>query len=300
MISDNNHVSLPFGDAEPWVDEEERLGDRVTSPFVAAPADTARRIAALARLTAADRFIDIGCGDGAVCCAVRRLVGCECFGLDINPLLVDAAEQAYATEEAEVRELADDIRTKTSSATAAKLQHFFVGDFNDPATWALLAERVRPTVVYVYILSRFVRPIAPKLVELLSCCETMHSSTTPHPPLAAVVQEEEEEDAATKGIDDGAVASPSWSTLATTLDSNRRVVDSGRRSHGHVVSLRFPIGADPDAAIVVATGAAPSSSQPPQVSPMYAAVFPAAAAWSPPAAVDRDGQYRMFLYSFPR
>src|SRR5688572_22204832 len=93
MSNDDDHCVMAFQDLPPWGELEEELQDKVKSPFVPSPSDTADRIIKLANVSSNDVFLDIGCGDGGVCWAMYKAVkgGCKAYGIDINSLLVEEA-----------------------------------------------------------------------------------------------------------------------------------------------------------------------------------------------------------------
>ncbi|MGE5295243.1 MAG: class I SAM-dependent methyltransferase [Solirubrobacterales bacterium] len=49
----------------------------------------------LRELDAGKRLLDVGCGNGAFLDAMRRLTGCEVFGVDFSPMAVEQAKRLY-------------------------------------------------------------------------------------------------------------------------------------------------------------------------------------------------------------
>ena len=64
-----------------------------TASHVTSPVGTVRRLIETAGLTREHRFVDLGCGRGAVNNVVAELVGCRCLGVDLSRTELDVAEE---------------------------------------------------------------------------------------------------------------------------------------------------------------------------------------------------------------
>ena len=77
------------------------------APFVASPEYRVRRFVELAGIDSDDVLMDIGCGDGSLLAAARRLCGCRGLGTDIDTELVALARRTYAGDPGLVFEVSD-------------------------------------------------------------------------------------------------------------------------------------------------------------------------------------------------
>lgn len=115
---------------------------RSLAPFVPTPATVADRMVSLARVTADDVLVDLGCGAGAICIAAARL-GARAVGYDLDQ---ERVREAVAAAEA--------------SGVSDRCE-FLRQDITDAQIEAL-----RPTVVSLYLLPGSNLRLKPRLQAL--------------------------------------------------------------------------------------------------------------------------------------
>jgi len=111
--------------------------------FLGTPDALISKIAARLGLTAADTFVDIGCGDGRVVVQAAQLSGCRGIGIEHNPNLAERAQSAVrdAHLEAQVEIIAGDAESADLSAA---------------------------TVVFLFMPAHILKDLLPKILPKLS------------------------------------------------------------------------------------------------------------------------------------
>lgn len=157
-------MALPFQEQDAWsAFEEAHYDTHIKSPFVPSPEALVLRAAALAEIGAGDTVVDLGCGAGDVCLALARHTGCRALGIDINPHLIDAATEAASVP---------------SAAAFGPRCRFLVGDLTQAATYDdIIARDARATVLYLYILPRFMEENMAHLLRLRSRLQGRNMNT---------------------------------------------------------------------------------------------------------------------------
>ena len=99
-----------------------------TASHVTSPVGTVRRLIETAGLTREHRFVDLGCGRGAVNNVVAELVGCRCLGVDLSRTELDVAE-----EDARARGVEGLVRYEVARVEDATplIERFAAGDGGD-------------------------------------------------------------------------------------------------------------------------------------------------------------------------
>lgn len=116
-------------------------GDQPTVPYVPTPQAVVERMLAMARVTAADYLIDLGSGDGRIVVTAARKYGARGFGVDLNPVRIDEANENAR-------------RNRVADKVAFYQRNLFETDLS------------QATVITMYLLPRVNLQLRPKLLEL--------------------------------------------------------------------------------------------------------------------------------------
>jgi len=68
------------------------------SPFVPTSSDRIQAFIELTQLKPQDNVLDLGCGDGRVCIAVTKTIGCRAIGVDVSPPCIAMARNVAQEE----------------------------------------------------------------------------------------------------------------------------------------------------------------------------------------------------------
>jgi len=116
-------------------------GDQPSVPYVPTPQAVVERMLAMAKVTAGDYLIDLGSGDGRIVVTAARKYGARGFGVDLNPVRIDEANENAR-------------RNRVTDKVAFYQRNLFETDLS------------QATVITMYLLPRVNLQLRPKLLEL--------------------------------------------------------------------------------------------------------------------------------------
>ncbi|MCW5575329.1 MAG: class I SAM-dependent methyltransferase [Burkholderiales bacterium] len=116
-------------------------GDQPSVPYVPTPQAVVERMLAMAKVTAGDYLIDLGSGDGRIVVTAARKYGTRGFGVDLNPVRIDEANENAR-------------RNRVTDKVAFYQRNLFETDLS------------QATVITMYLLPRVNLQLRPKLLDL--------------------------------------------------------------------------------------------------------------------------------------
>lgn len=116
-------------------------GDQPSVPYVPTPQAVVDRMLAMAKITAGDYLIDLGSGDGRIVVTAARKYGARGFGVDLNPVRIDEANENAR-------------RNRVTDKVAFYQRNLFETDLS------------QATVITMYLLPRVNLQLRPKLLDL--------------------------------------------------------------------------------------------------------------------------------------
>jgi len=116
-------------------------GDQPSVPYVPTPQAVVERMLAMAKVEAGDYLIDLGSGDGRIVVTAARKYGTRGFGVDLNPVRIDEANENAR-------------RNRVADKVAFYQRNLFDTDLS------------QATVITMYLLPRVNLQLRPKLLEL--------------------------------------------------------------------------------------------------------------------------------------
>lgn len=116
-------------------------GDQPSVPYVPTPQAVVERMLAMAKVTASDYLIDLGSGDGRIVVTAARKYGTRGFGVDLNPVRIDEANENAR-------------RNRVTDKVAFYQRNLFETDLS------------QATVITMYLLPRVNLQLRPKLLDL--------------------------------------------------------------------------------------------------------------------------------------
>jgi len=119
----------------------EATGDQPSVPYVPTPQAVVERMLAMAKVGAGDYLIDLGSGDGRIVVTAARKYGTRGFGVDLNPVRIDEANENAR-------------RNRVTDKVAFYQRNLFETDLS------------QATVITMYLLPRVNLQLRPKLLEL--------------------------------------------------------------------------------------------------------------------------------------
>eukprot|EP01071_Lankesteria_metandrocarpae_P006388 Lankesteria_metandrocarpae@DN4338_c0_g2_i1.p3 len=119
------------------------------SPFQSTPSEEQLEIIRDVKLTTADTFLDLGCGDGGILVQCATLFGCKSVGIELD---ADLCEQA---------------RAAAKKASVDDLVEIINIDFTKPQVDEVLAHA---SVVFIYLIPSATAVLSPKLISWLGSC----------------------------------------------------------------------------------------------------------------------------------
>lgn len=138
MLTRRRFLSLATATAANAQYEESR-GE---TPWVPTPEEVVDTMLRLAKVTARDTVLDLGCGDGRIVVAAARDFGARGIGLDIEPVRIREANEAAA-------------KAGVTGRVRFAEQDFHAADFREA------------TVVTIYLYTRVMAKLKPKLLAEL-------------------------------------------------------------------------------------------------------------------------------------
>jgi len=118
-----------------------RAADQPSVPYVPTPQAVVERMLAMAKVGAGDYLIDLGSGDGRIVVTAARKYGTRGFGVDLNPVRIDEANENAR-------------RNRVTDKVAFYQRNLFETDLS------------QATVITMYLLPRVNLQLRPKLLEL--------------------------------------------------------------------------------------------------------------------------------------
>jgi hypothetical protein len=116
-------------------------GDQPSVPYVPTPQAVVERMLAMAKVGAGDYLIDLGSGDGRIVVTAARKYGTRGFGVDLNPVRIDEANENAR-------------RNRVTDKVAFYQRNLFETDLS------------QATVITMYLLPRVNLQLRPKLLDL--------------------------------------------------------------------------------------------------------------------------------------
>lgn len=116
-------------------------GDQPSVPYVPTPQAVVDRMLAMAKVGPGDYLIDLGSGDGRIVVTAARKYGTRGFGVDLNPVRIDEANENAR-------------RNRVTDKVAFYQRNLFETDLS------------QATVITMYLLPRVNLQLRPKLLEL--------------------------------------------------------------------------------------------------------------------------------------
>lgn len=113
------------------------------APYIATPEDVVDRMLSLARITATDVVLDLGCGDGRIPIRAAQKYGARGIGVDIDPVRIQEAR---------------------ANARAAGVEHLVEFRLED----AMTTDLTKASVVTLYLLSSSNARLRPRLTAQLA------------------------------------------------------------------------------------------------------------------------------------